>query len=527
MIHCSLLDAHHSLCGCMLLSCMDLHVPDHHLLDLPLGSHLHAQSMDSITLHGADDDMHAALAYADMREAFAEFGGEASEELYWREMELRSYSSYMQQAEELLSHMQVDVEAARLVTELTEGRRKHRLASLSPSISASASTLASPLRVLLINTMQSDSNVKYSSLSSIVYSMMQQPDFAPLALLTQLDWDISYVVVTESPSATGCRRCDLYHRPECADMFLDNTATLIPHIQHQTTEANLVLETNAVKLSTLDYGGYDIVLTLDAILPLHITQRTPRPLYAHYVHSACVQRTTTAQTIPAQGYHLYLHPQLSQLDVLSAGERMIHFPASLLYHGVFQSLLDLPPALLANRSIVTALVGVEEAFELTGTQLEVLTSVVSQLGLSEYRAITPVIQPQSDVSVFIQSRVCLFLPGLFTPSLKRDAAQQRALTSHLLHAIAAGCLVIVTEEVAAYTLTGEHDGHDALRLLLSPQTVAAAQGALLAIVGMAADRSWLEREVAYQRSALNAHMMEKPLHSLLDAYTQRNIARRA
>ena len=509
--------------------CMDLHVPDHHLLDLPLGYHLHAVSMDAALLDGEDDDMHTALAYADMRQAYLEFGSGASEVVYWREMELRAYSSYIQQAEELVSELKVDVEAARLEMEATEGRRKHRLASLAPSVSAPTTTLASPLRVLLINSKKGDSTTQYGSLSKLVYSLMRQSDIAPLALLTQLDWDTSYMVIT-GPPTDGCRRCDVYHRPECADMYVDSTAAMVPHIQHQSTEGSAVLETHATKLDKVDYGAYDIVLTLDAVLPFHITGRNPRPFYAHYVHTSCEHADKKPLTLPAPGYHLHLHSHLSHLDAPEAGENTVHFPTSMLYHGIFQSLLNVSSTMFSNRTIVTVLVGVDEAYELSVKQSPVLTSVVSQLGLSEYRTVTPVIQPEVDVSVLLQSRVCLFLPGLFSSSLKGDAVQQRAVTAHVLHAMAAGCLVVVTEEVAGYTLAGErggHSEHDAMRLLLSSQTTVTDQEALLSVISSATDPSWLEREVAYQRTALNAHMLEKPLHSLLNAYTQHSKAKRA
>ena len=509
--------------------CMDLFVPDHHLIDLPLECHLDAQSMDSTTLSEAED-VHCTLAYADMRQTLAEFGGGTSEEVHWRETELRSYSSYILLAEELVSELQVDVEAERHEEEATVGRRKHRLASLSPSISAPVTTLASPLRILLINSKQGDS--RYNSLSALVHSMMRQFDLAPLALLTQLDWDVSYVTLTGPPVA-GCRRCDLYHRPECAGMYVDSAATLVPHIQHQTieaTEANMVLDAHAVRLDGIDFGAYDIVISLDAVLPPHITRRNVRPLYAHYLHSGCDHGNKQTLTLPAPGYNLYLHPHLSQLDLVEADERTIHFPASLLYHGVFQSLFDLPSAQLNNRSFVTVLVGVDEAYELSAMQMQVLTAVMSRTGLSEYRTVTPVVRPQSDVVILTQSRLCLLLPGLLTASLNADAAQRRGLISHLLHAIAAGCLVIVTGEVATYTVVGEHsrgDGEDgSLQLLLSPQTIVANQEALMSALSMATDRSWVEREVGHQRAALNAHMMEKPLHSLLDAYTQHNVAKR-
>ena len=70
------------------------------------------------------------------------------------------------------------------------------------------------------------------------------------------------------------------------------------------------------------------------------------------------------------------------------------------------------------------------------------------------------------------------------------------------------------------------DEDEALRLLLSPQTIAADKTALMDILSLAADRSWVEREAAYRPSGLNAHLLEKPLHALLDAYTQHKPARR-
>ena len=114
------------------------------------------------------------------------------------------------------------------------------------------------------------------------------------------------------------------------------------------------------------------------------------------------------------------------------------FPfSSLLHAGVFGALLC-----HAVWPLFTALVGVGEAFELSERQAELLTALVSHTSVSQHHTVTTVLQPQSHMATFSQSRVCLLLLDLVTAPLQHDSAEQRTFVSHTLHAKAAVRLAV-------------------------------------------------------------------------------------
>ena len=380
--------------------------------------------------------------------------------------------------------------------------------------------MASPLRVLLITLRPDEAFAHRATLASVVQSLLSA-DFAPLALLTQLDWEASLMLITGPPSE-GCSRCDLYTKPECAAMFSHSDAFIIPHVQHQVSEGAAVLEGRATSVAQVDLSGFDLVLTLEAVVPQPIIARHPRPFFAHRSVDVCAR---SARSLPALGYRAYLRSHVAQVDSAEA-VATIRFPSSLLYSGVFHALLDLPSLALHNRSSMAVLLSSasEEDAPLGDAAQRVVNVATVDTELS-HRLISGALTAAGELRLYGEARLCVFAPGLFDAAVPSSAWERRRVVRRVAHALAMGCVVVASEEVASYTLDGEiadaaGDGDDSLRVLLSAQTTVADPAALLSALRSAQSPMWVDREAAYQAAALNAHMLERPLHFLLQAYSQ-------
>jgi hypothetical protein len=105
----------------------------------------------------------------------------------------------------------------------------------------------------------------------------------------------------------------------------------------------------AVKCDSIDWGQYDIVISMDIAIPKRITQQYPHTLWAYYIGEGCMLSYNKSFTKPIDGYDLFLTQDYHEHRPLA--KHVIEFPYQLNYYGCFHELLGYQINSLREKSI--------------------------------------------------------------------------------------------------------------------------------------------------------------------------------
>lgn len=93
----------------------------------------------------------------------------------------------------------------------------------------------------------------------------------------------------------------------------------------------------AVKCDSIDWGQYDIVISMDITIPKRITQQYPHILWAYYIGEGCMPSYSKSFRKPIDGYDVFLTQDYYEHRQLAS--HIIEFPYQLNYYGCFHELL--------------------------------------------------------------------------------------------------------------------------------------------------------------------------------------------
>ena len=491
--------------------CIQQQVRNVTMLEIPDATHMFSRTMEEVvSKFGLKESVvWQAGAFHHMREPFiAKWGVDSRLEVYLRESEMRGFASYLWTLAEMAKEEEADAAAGRDVAARgvvrgsgrDEGQRK--------------------LRVLL--ALRGETSDAVTDVSSMVAAMLRSDGWQPLSFLASLSLDTD-VLLLDAAQLPACSHCDVYgpSRERCLQLLAEQSASLLQHAQAAPLNASIA----RLRVREMRYEPYDLVLTRDAILS---PSEPAHALYAHATHPAC----SIARSTALSPYSLALVSELSLLDELhsatsfaapdavsTAGETM-PFPSLSLFYGLYHSLrLSEAAYLHAERaSTLLLLLGDESRqasslLSLQAARLRVSPLPVAPLSLSA-------------IAKLSSAKLCVFAPQLTsgTNSSSAGATERRLVVQLALSAIAAGCLCVVSDEVARWGLSGERVESSGAEGAVSGLGV--LLGGAAVVSDIAALRSFVERvqqagsreygvELAYQRTALNSHLMEKPWHALL------------
>ena len=469
------------------------------MLDVPSAAHLYSRTVEEVQARysGKEQAVWQAAAFHHMREPFiSQWGVDERLEMYLRESEQRTYAGY-------LFSMQL------LETERTR---------------ESAAPDGRPLRLLLVAQCDGGGCLQLEQpMSSLLQLLLRHEGWQPLAFLTQLLLD-SDLLLVPAVDSRHCGLCDWYgaSRSACTQALSSQPAALFRHVQQQQQTrgrrggGGAVLRAELVTVGQLAYGEYELVLSMDALLD---APQPGRALFAHFSQSSCSFPYST----PPAPYSLALVDELSLLDAEAAASAppaasfLLAFPSVSVFYGAYHALgLTPQPTPHSERAAVAVVVGP------SGEALSQRVAAACRL-----QRLRPDSLPVSDVDASVIARLSVARLCLFPALLKGAAdeelaswsrAERRRLVRLVLTAIAAGCLCIVSEVAARWSLRGEETRSPAdgpLSLLLSRETTAGSADELLAALSRAATLRLYGVELGYQRAALNAQLLEKPWHQLL------------
>ena len=174
--------------------------------------------------------------------------------------------------------------------------------------------------------MTNDTVQAVQDVPSVVAAMLTRDGWQPLSFLCQLQLDTD-VLLIDAVEATSCSQCDMYGdgRERCVKLYAEQDAALVAHIQ----TARPTAAARPLKVREMEYGEYDVVLSMDAILS---PDDAAHALYAHFTHPPC----SFVRTSPPAPYSLALINELSQLDELSSASsssqpHLLQFPSLSLF----------------------------------------------------------------------------------------------------------------------------------------------------------------------------------------------------
>ena len=521
----SLLEPHVDSCFTFFASdlslghCIQQHIPNVTMIEIPDETHMFSRTVEEVVANFGlrEAVVWMAGAFHHMREPFiAKWGVDTRLEVYLRESEMRGFASYVWTVAEMEKEAEKDVVAGR---------------SLSIRGGAAAQN-ARKMRVLL--AMQRDAEDALSDVPTLVAAMLRRDGWQPLSFLSSLHLDTD-VLLIDAVESTACSHCDVYgdEREKCLQLFADKHASLLLHIQTAQPTSSSARQ---LKVRDMTYGDYDLVLSMDAILS---PSDAAHALYVHFTHPPC----SFARPMPPVPYSFALINELALLDELSSASVVSHsyllpFPSLSLYYGVYHSLgLSAKPYLHADRSPLLLALGSESEKATYTTQL--LGTAQLTLSLLPVSAVLDL----STIRELTAAKLCVFTPDLTSASslfssnfttTRTDSAVStaRRSVSHLVvAAIAGGCLTVVSAEVASWGLKGERLEESSGIRAAGAVGVGVLLGGAAVVSDLAALRTFVERvnvagsreygvELAYQRTALNSHMMEKPWHNLLTKMKQ-------
>ena len=472
--------------------CIQQRVPDARLVEVQGPQYLYAQTLEqAVSKFSLDESgVWTAGAFHHMREPFiSQWGVNDRLEQFLRESELRTYAAYL--------HSTHRLRALRLLSEGAGDGDAVRLLLLwkGPDMAAKGVASVGELAALLSGA---------------------EEGWQPLAFLSELGWDTDVAVVDEVDRGV-CGVCDLYSdtaRGPCVAAYQRAHGRLYPHVQRQQRSGHSPLHSSEVRLSTLSLSSYHLVVSLDALLQ---PSAAVSALFVHFSHPSC----SFPFHQPPAPYRFALYDGLALVDEVATRETstqpfLLPFPSLSLFYGAYHALQRVDQPLHARREatlLVLSRSDVSSQFEAAAAAGALSTRWLSS-------ASSPL--PLAELS---RSRLCLFPPGLGAASAASLAAAERSQVARLLlSAVAAGCLALASEEVARWGLRGERveavEAGGSLSVVLGDDSTVGTEAALLAAVARLKDERAYGVAVALQRAALNAHLLEKPWHLLLQPLSQ-------
>ena len=451
---------------------------------------LYAQTVEqAVKKFSLDEDgVWEAAAFHHMREPFiSQFGVVDRLESYLRESELRTHSGYLWALHELAT--------------LRDNEEK----------------AATRLRVMLLARVERGREVR--GVRELVEALLRA-GWQPLAFLTQLALDTD-VVLVDGIDPLVCGGCAAYNaetHPQCVDHHSRSDAFVFKHVQKQRALwGGKQLKSDRLRLSKLDLGAYDLILTLDPVLA---ASHSSAALFAFFTRPSC------SAFLP-KPYHLALHDGLGLLDAVTvagaaaAPSRHVPFPQSSLYFGAYHALgLTVDPYAHHKRERLLVYVSAGD----------VPPQYAQMARAQQLRTLW--LSPTDAFASFFpfhklaRARLCLFPTGLDSDEAQRaiSAAERARMVGLLLASISAGCLVLASEEVARWGLRGERHADVALggavAALLGEDSVARTHADMMDTLTRTSTERVYGVAVAMQRAALNAHLLEKPVHLLLERLKQ-------
>lgn len=209
--------------------------------------------------------------------------------------------------------------------------------------------IVAPKRVLLVK--QDVHNDLYCSVSpvsaeDIVYSSLMRS--GPVGLFTALKADFAVVKVDPAPECNVWKQkvTDCRHHPlEYYEGFRGEIKRA-----RQTYDHSLV----ARDVDAIDWGAYDMVVSIDIAVPTRIVEAHPDTVWAYYISEPCMSLYAASLQEPQFGYDLFFTLGFQSRRPAYPSPRILEFPYFLQYAECFKDLDGVKNPPFSERTGVSA-----------------------------------------------------------------------------------------------------------------------------------------------------------------------------
>lgn len=316
----------------------------------------------------------------------------------------------------------------------------------------------------------------------------------PVALFTELNAEFRIVETVDDPE------CEVWK--ERATLLRWDSLEFFTSYRDHIPGRDYGQKRWALALDAIDWGSYDVVISVDICVPRRITRLHPETLWCYFVREVKSPSYSSSLILPAIGQDLVLNHQFRLLPKFNRSH-VLEFPYHLQNFGCFHRLFRLELPATDSRSGV--FVDHHTMIKLTSAQrhaLEEFGPVASTIHEGT-REIIPTSEQLARRTMDEDLRDRLFNSRYFliTPG------QRRVFGTALVEAIAAGCLAIGSSQAF-----GDHG------YLFSLNTSASDFDDALAVIRrLERDRKMYTYELERQRGLIDYVCFVRPLNELLDA----------
>jgi hypothetical protein len=191
--------------------------------------------------------------------------------------------------------------------------------------------IKAPKRVLVVKQeVHNDLYYAGNTAEEIVYSSIHRS--GPVGLFTALNADFAVVKVDAAPECNVWRQkvTDCKHNPvEYYERFKGEIKRYRQGFDHSRV---------AVSVDEINWGLYDLVISIDIAVPTRIVQANPHMVWAYYVSEPCMSLYAASLAEPQFGYDLFFTLGFQPERPAYPSPRVLEFPYFLQYVGCFTDL---------------------------------------------------------------------------------------------------------------------------------------------------------------------------------------------
>lgn len=315
-----------------------------------------------------------------------------------------------------------------------------------------------------------------------------------------LEWDAAFLIVETAQD----EECNIWQ--ERATHLKWDTLEFFRSYRDRIPGRDYGQRRFAVPVEDVDWGQFDIVVSVDNSVPARITRKYPATLWTYYVREIKAPAYAVSQRAPLAGQDRVLNHYFRPLPP-ALPSHVLEFPYHLHSVGCFSRLFECPAVPDDQRRGVFVdhhtMVGLSEEARRGLQEFGPVSSPIHEGGREVVPTSERVARRTMDPDLrdaLLTSRYYLVLP-----------AQRRVFGTAAVEAIAAGCLVVGPPDALmnGFLLGGGMDGGDdgltvvdRLRMLENDRTLRAAR-------------------LRWQRACVNTLCCARPMADLLEAWAMK------
>jgi len=344
------------------------------------------------------------------------------------------------------------------------------------------------LRVVFVKHESADDLYTTSSKSistrELIFSSIHRS--GPVGLFTKFNADFSIVNCDQAEECTSLK-CGTQN---CERLNVTKSEKFRNEILYRGNgeEVNRFPQSHySVCIDSIDWGGYDIVISMDIAIPRNFPQDFPRTIWCYMPSDPYTEISRKSHERPLFNYDLFLNQRYRSIRIYPRPKfHEIDFPYHFQYYGCFHEVLGIPL----------------DYYTKHGVFVENRTS--SGLSDMEFRSLERFGVVRYPKEESLENVIVKELQSKYFLSLTRGVIRSRIWGNAIIEAIACGCIAF-----------GDPDEYTNIDLFTPFTVIRSFDEFLRKVEVLEADPGRYLRELNYQRNLLNYLCFVRPLQEII------------